>query len=159
MEKRQDRTAGIPDRASPWRLPLAPALLLAFSLLFFPFRQTFALQLITHPNTDTAEISRSTARAVFSMRRQIWPDGAAIRVFVFPDKHKLHKAFAKQLLGVFPHQLRRAWDRKVFSGTGQAPDTVQSEAEMIEMIKKTPGAIGYISEDNRDESVQILEVE
>ncbi len=159
MEKRQDRTAGIPDKDSPRRFPLAPVLLLVFSLLFFPSPQAFALQLITHPNTEITEISRSTARAIFSMRRQVWPDGAAIRVFVFPDKHKLHKAFAKQLLGVFPHQLRRAWDRKVFSGTGQAPDTVQSEAEMIEMINKTPGAIGYISKDNRDESVQILEVE
>ncbi|RLJ17995.1 hypothetical protein DJ030_13135 [bacterium endosymbiont of Escarpia laminata] len=133
--------------------------MLAFSLLLFSSHQAFAIQLITHPGTEKTEISRSTARAIFSMRRLVWPDGAAIRVFVFPDKHKLHKAFAKQLLGVFPHQLRRAWDRKVFSGTGQAPDTVQSEAEMLEMIIRTPGAIGYISEDNRDESVQILQVE
>ncbi|MEG7523275.1 MAG: hypothetical protein M3H12_09260 [Chromatiales bacterium] len=121
MEKRQDRTAGIPDKDSPRRFPLAPVLLLVFSLLFFPSPQAFALQLITHPDTEITEINRSTARAIFSMRRQVWPDGAAIRVFVFPDKHKLHNAFAKQLLGVFPINFAAHGTEKSFQGPDRPP--------------------------------------
>ena len=39
-----------------------------------------------------------------------------------------------------------AWDRLVFSGTGQAPDTVTSTEEMLARVASTPGAIGYLSQ-------------
>ena len=35
----------------------------------------------------------------------------------------------------------------LFTGTGKAPAVVNSQAEMIEMIQSTPGAIGYTSAD------------
>ena len=68
-------------------------------------------------------------------------------------------AFSKQILGVFPHQLRRAWNRQIFAGTGQAPAKVESEQEMAEMVAKTPGAIGYVSEDMLNEQIRKIAVE
>jgi hypothetical protein len=46
-------------------------------------------------------------------------------------------------LGVYPFQLRSAWDRLVFSGTGVSPTTVETEEEMRARIESTPGSIGY----------------
>jgi hypothetical protein len=40
--------------------------------------------------------------------------------------------------------MRSAWDRLVYSGTGQAPLEVSSEEEMRAKIASTPGAIGYL---------------
>jgi hypothetical protein len=45
---------------------------------------------------------------------------------------------------MYSYVLRRAWDRMVFTGTGFAPTVVQSEREMIERVRSTPGAIGYV---------------
>jgi len=79
------------------------------------------------------------------MRLTSWPDGTPIRVFVLPDKHPLHVRFSKEILGVYPFQLRAAWDRLVFSGTGLTPHVVETVDEMLERVQVTPGGIGYVN--------------
>ena len=90
------------------------------------------------------------------MRLKKWEDGLPIRVFVMPDTHPLHVAFSKYILHVFPYQLRSAWDRLVFSGTGESPIVVKSEQQMRMMVSSTPGAIGYLSRSMVDNSVKAI---
>ncbi|EIC28003.1 hypothetical protein Metal_0134 [Methylomicrobium album BG8] len=92
---------------------------------------------------NAKQLTTETIREIFFMRLSTWPDGTPIHVFVLPDNHPLHIRFAKEILGVYPFQLRSAWDRLVFSGTGVSPTTVESEEEMRARIESTPGAIGY----------------
>jgi len=117
-----------------------------------------AVEVVVNTQLDVPALSRNQLRAIFSMRLTQWPEGPAIRVFVLNDNDPLHRAFSKQLLGVFPHQLRRAWDRKVFSGTGQAPLSVTSQQEMRQRVADTPGAIGYLPEEMIDESVHPITI-
>jgi ABC-type phosphate transport system substrate-binding protein len=111
-------------------------------------------------NSSVAEktLSKSTLRAIFGMRLHTWPDGATVRVFVMPDDAPLHIAFSKEKLNTFPYQLRLAWDRLVFSGTGQAPDTVSSAEEMLARVASTPGAIGYLPKSKIDGRVHALQI-
>ena len=112
-----------------------------------------------HKDVQERTISLGALRTIFGMRLRTWNDGSPIRVFVLPDAHPLHIAFCKRILGIFPHQLRWAWDRLVYSGTGQAPIQVSTEEQMLRMIKTIPGAIGYLRRDPDDEDVHILEIE
>jgi hypothetical protein len=89
------------------------------------------------------------------MRLRKWNSGLPIKVFVLPDDNPLHITFSKRILHVFPYQLRSAWDRLVFSGTGEEPIKVESEQQMREMISSTPGAIGYLSRAMIDETVKV----
>lgn len=73
------------------------------------------------------------------------------------DDVLLHKQFTKENLNMFPHQLRRVWDRKVFSGTGQAPYVVETEVEMVSKILNTPNAIGYLSDASTYEKIRLFE--
>ena len=115
--------------------------------------------LVVNPDVTQRSIDRDTLRAIFGMRRSQWPDGRPIRVFVLPDRAPLHREFCKRVLGVFPHQLRRAWDRAVFSGTGQAPEQLDGVEAMRRRIAETPGAIGYLPEERIDERVRRLDLE
>jgi len=81
------------------------------------------------------------------MRRQEWPDGTPIKIYVLSDNNALHKEFSKENLGVFPYKLRRLWDRNVFSGTGQSPTVLKDESEMIKIISSSKRAIGYASKE------------
>lgn len=118
-----------------------------------------AVEVIANLEVPTESLRRSVVRSIFSMRMTSWPSGIPIRVFVLGDKNDLHSSFSKRVLGVFPHQLRRAWNRQIFSGTGQAPEKVESEQEMREKVAHTPGAIGYISEEMINEQIRTLAVE
>lgn len=123
--------------------------LLAVLLLFFsssanPEERTLPVDVIVSPSLTRVHLDRSLLRAVFTMRVRQWPDGSAVRVFVLPDNNPLSDQFYRERLGMYSYVLRRAWDRMVFTGTGLAPTVVQSEQEMIERVRSTPGAIGYV---------------
>ena len=102
-----------------------------------------AEEVIVNPDVKQVEISRNALRAIFGMRMRTWSDGTPITVFVLRSPNPVHKAFCIDQLKMFPHQLESAWDRLVFSGTGQAPIEVGSLQDMLESVAKTPGAIGY----------------
>jgi ABC-type phosphate transport system substrate-binding protein len=141
--------------------PFAAGTMQVFLLTFFRLKRIMLLcAIILLPNTPLKAddlkpvlldsngqaklLSSETVREIFFMRLSSWPDGSPIHVFVLPDNNPLHARFAKEILGVYPFQLRSAWDRMVYSGTGVSPTTVETPEEMQMRIKQTPGAIGYI---------------
>ncbi|WP_295447149.1 hypothetical protein [uncultured Thiodictyon sp.] len=128
-------------------------------LVFALWPVTVSVQeLIANQASPQSALTRNEARLYFTLRLQQWPNGRPIRVFVLPDDDPLHIAFVKNILGLFPYQLRSAWDRQVFSGTGQAPTKVASEAEMLQRIATIPDAIGYASAAANDPRIRTLEV-
>jgi hypothetical protein len=74
------------------------------------------------------------------------------------DDAPLHANFVKHVLGLYPRQLRRVWDRRTYSGTGQAPQQVGSMTEMLSKVANTPGAVGYLPEHMIEPVVKTLEV-
>lgn len=105
-----------------------------------------------------ARIELATLRALFGMRLLEWPDGTPVRVFVMDSDSTTHRRFTKEVLQMFPYQLRQAWDRLIFSGTGQAPIEVGSIDEMVQQVIETPGAVGYLPADELVEGISELEV-
>ena len=124
---------------------VAAALLLSVSCAASAQETAVGAQVIVSPSLSSVPLDRSFLRAVFAMRVRQWPDGSPVRVFVLPDDDPLSDRFYRERLGMYSYVLRRAWDRMVFTGTGFAPTIVRSEAEMIERVRSTPGAIGYVS--------------
>lgn len=150
-------TAAVLGREGRFRV----ATLLLLALAVGPLRIAMAAGepvVIVNPEVPTTNLGANALRAIFGMRLRAWPDGSAARVYVLKDDSQTHVQFAKQQLSIFPHQLRRAWDRLVYSGTGQAPRTVDSEAEMIAQVASTPGAIGYVSEEMVNDNVRVVDI-
>ena len=119
----------------------------------------WAVEVIAHPSVANARLSLVQAKGLFSMRQTRWPEGMRAWVFVLPDSHPTHSAFSKEVLNLYPYQLRQTWDRQVYSGTGQAPIEVATEEEMISRVASTPGAIGYVRKVNPHDPVRIISVE
>jgi ABC-type phosphate transport system substrate-binding protein len=117
-----------------------------------PQEAGLSVDVIVSPSLTSTKLDRSLLRAVFTMRLRQWPDGSAIRVFVLPDSDPLSDQFYRERLGMYSYVLRRAWDRMVFTGTGLAPTVVQTEKEMLERVRSTPGAIGYVRKRELSES-------
>lgn len=117
-----------------------------------------SLTLIVNPQLDITSISRNKARSIFSMRLREWSDGTPIVVYVLPDQAELHRDFVQNILAMLPHQLRRHWDRYVYTGIGQAPIEVANINEMITRVHNTAGAIGYIREDSADANIRTIQL-
>ncbi|WP_298845192.1 hypothetical protein [uncultured Salinicola sp.] len=141
------------------RRTLTGCVLLLSLLSVDSFGDEPATVVIANKSVQQASLPLETLRAIFAMRQRTFPDGQAVHVFVLPDDNPIHEDFSKKVLGVYPHQLRLAWDRAVFSGTGQAPNEVASEAEMIEDVASTPGSVGYIKKTSLNGQVRVLDIE
>ena len=106
-----------------------------------------------------ASISNNGLWAIFRMRLRHWSDDSPITVFILEENDPIHRRFCKEILNIFPSQLRRAWNRLVFSGSGQAPIKVSSQEEMLKSVASTPGAIGYAYEKDLIDQVRILKIQ
>ncbi|MDF2179270.1 hypothetical protein P2G88_13500 [Aliiglaciecola sp. CAU 1673] len=104
-----------------------------------------SVQVIINAEQSTNTLSAAQLRRIFTMRQRQWPDGSLIHVYVMPNNDPLHQHFAKSQLQLYPYQLERVWNKLVYSGMGERPTEVYSQAKMLEKVASTPGAIGYIS--------------
>jgi ABC-type phosphate transport system substrate-binding protein len=118
-----------------------------------------SIYVIVNSANPQVSISQTGLNAIFNMRLRQWNDGSPVTVYVFQDEDPLHKSFCKQKLHVFPHQIRRGWNRLIFSGTGQAPLVVETKEDMLKQVSETPGAIGYLSGKDLTTAVKTLEIE
>ena len=115
--------------------------------------------IIVNQNVEGHSISVATLRNIYTLRQTLWPNRQPIVVFVLPDDHPVHEAFAKEKLGLYPYRLRQTWDRMSFSGMANAPIQVNDENEMRARVRATPGAIGYTSKDIVYDGIKTLRLE
>ncbi|VAW84360.1 hypothetical protein MNBD_GAMMA16-1925 [hydrothermal vent metagenome] len=113
---------------------------------------------ITHKDTKVEMLSLSRLRTIFGLKVKYWEDQTPIIVYTSSPVEEEYGTFCKQILGVFPHQLRRAWDRLVYSGRARPPTTVASFKEMLEAVSTTPGAIGYLPRHEFNTTIQKIEI-
>ena len=131
--------------------------LFAFMLIaLFSNTSLASAQVIIHPSVEVDRLDAQTLSRIYAMQIKSWENGESIRVFVFPSRSKLHRSFIISKLKMQPHQLDRLWNRLIFTGTGRAPTIVKSEAEMLQKIQTTPGAIGYVGENAKVQGVKIV---
>jgi len=116
------------------------------------------LNVIANASVEESHLKLKDLRSIYTMKKKLWSNGDRISVFVLSDDSATHKDFCRKLLKVFPRQLESVWYRLVYSGTGEKPVSVNSEEEMIELVAKTPGAIGYIRSENMHEETKVISI-
>jgi len=114
--------------------------------------------LIVNPSVSLEQrpLDQQTLRSIFSLQLQHWPDGSKIHLFVHPLKSDAHQTFVKSRLGLFPYQLTRSWDRKIYAGRADPPTIVYSDQEMLKKVAEVSGAIGYVNQLPQDEESHVV---
>jgi ABC-type phosphate transport system substrate-binding protein len=114
------------------RVLLCSALLWVNTSLAEVQSQPSHIQLISHPSVNTATLDKDQVRRIFTMYQTNWSDSQPIVVYVLSQKNSTHQLFSRQILGLFPYQLERIWNKLVYSGLGEGPIKVNNEQEMLE---------------------------
>lgn len=131
--------------------------LLVVSLLCGP--PCHALSVVAHPSVNQADISLQQLRSIYTLQQRHWPDGSPVIVFrTQHDTPPLYTQFCREILRVYPSQLEQLWDRLVFTGQADRPQSFISTQEMLQAIATTPGAIGYTDVKVQNAQVKYLPV-
>ena len=85
-------------------------------------------------------------RGFFTLKRTVWPNGHAVQIITLNTDSIKHRRFVEDELKLFNYQIKRIWDRQIFSGSALTPIEVNDFEELIKKITSTPGSIGYIAQ-------------
>ncbi len=55
-----------------------------------------------------------------------------------------HLGFLYERLRLFPYQVERIWQQRIFSGRASQPILLDSDQAVVDYVRANPGAIGYI---------------
>jgi hypothetical protein len=118
-----------------------------------------AIEIVMNTSIPRQEMNSIVAWSIFSGQVKNWSNGVAIQVFILDEADPLHDRFVKETFNTFPYQLRRALDRRIFSGTGIEPTKVNSLEDMFLNVVASPGGIGYLPDKWDGDSVRAIKIQ
>lgn len=114
--------------------------------------QESIMVVVNYPNKDL-KLSTSAIRNLFM--------GSPLDIELIPvnlpsgNINRIH--FNTRVIGLTESRIQSYWAQMRFSGRKKAPIELGSEAEVIQYVSKTPGAIAYLPENaNLPQNLQIL---
>jgi len=130
--------------------------LLPLSVALFTFNVWAELAVIVAPSVNIDSISAGQLERLYLNRADRFPNGVPLQPLDQRSDSEQRKAFATSVLGMSESELSRYWSRRMFSGKGHPPRTVENDNAVIERVITDPGSIGYIDADSVDDRVKVL---
>jgi ABC-type phosphate transport system substrate-binding protein len=111
---------------------------------------------VVSAKSPLTSLNSSAVADIFLGKTSRFPDGSlAVPIDLNEDSPAREKFYA-QLTGKSPAQMKAHWSKIIFTGRGQPPRQVASNAEAKKAIAENPNAIGYIDASQVDASVKVL---
>lgn len=119
--------------------------------------QAGGLTVIANKGVSVSSLSRAQVQNIFLGKDVIWPDGKKMNPAVL-KAGGTHESFLSDMLGKSAAQFDTFWKQAIFTGKGRPPKAVASEAEMVQYVAATDGAVGYIDADTAHADVKAISV-
>ena len=129
----------------------ALAVLAGAALLCLPARAHAQVAVIVHPSGKS--VTAAEAAEIFAGNTTTWSDGTKVQLVDQPDT-PTGRAFYQKVVKKPMPLVRAQWTKLALSGQALAPKRVADDAAVVELVKRTPGAIGYVSASAVDASVK-----
>ena len=102
-----------------------------------------------------ASLEKGDIKKIFLGSKNTW-DGEQVINFVVMKDNTVHEEFVKKYTQKTESQFKRYWRKQVFTGKGISPKSFRTEAEVVQYVANTDGAIGYISSNTSADGVNRL---
>ena len=100
--------------------------------------------------TGLTSINRKQMNGIFRGTQSIWKSNEQVVVVMPSSKAEFAEQFAASVLQMSHSALQKYWLALVFQGRANAPVFLNSSSEIIEYVKKNPGAIAVVKAAERD---------
>lgn len=117
-----------------------------------PFR------VIANAANPATAVSREFVERAFLKKIQRWDDKTPLRPVDLKAGNPARKTFAKQIIRRSERAIRSYWQRQIFAGRQLPPRQVSGDEAVVEYVKRTRGAIGYVSGAADVSGVKVLRI-
>lgn len=131
---------------------------IAFSLILLaPVSLAADVKIVANPSVKAEAVSAEELKSVYLLERKTLKDGSVVEP-VLQKSGPIHDAFLKQYLERDAEEIHAYYLGLAFSGKGFLPKELHSDAEVLDYVAKTRGAIGYVSAFASTDAVKVLAV-
>jgi len=118
-----------------------------------------SFSVVVHPSNPIVSITRAELSAIYMKRTRSWRGGHEIVPVDQPAGSPVRERFSRAIHGKNVAYVTRYWQRLIFSGRGIPPRQLQNDAAVLELVKNSRDAIGYVARDTPPgDGVKVLEV-
>lgn len=111
--------------------------------------------IVNQANTTTT-ISSKDLSSMLLKKKKKWDNGTVVK----PVDQKIDSAVRAEFTSTVHKKkvssIRSYWQQAIFSGVATAPAEKSNDQEVIDYVKKNPGAVGYISANTSATGVNVL---
>ena len=113
--------------------------------------------IIANKNVRENRLEAEELRSIFLGEQSVWSDEKRIN-FAVLRKGKTHTDFLETFIQKTPKNFVRYWKRQIMTGKAVIPKLAMTEAEVIEYVATTEGAIGYVSAISDDSGLKVIDI-
>lgn len=120
--------------------------------------QDAELKIVGNPGTTPESIAKKDLARIFLKKKSKWPDGRSATPVGQKRAPELRKEFSTEILGMSLDMVESHWQAQVFAGRGTPPKVFSGDSEVVDYVRRTPGAVGYVTGASDTSSVTVIKV-
>src|SRR6266436_620613 len=115
-------------------------------------------RIIVNPRNAVAALDRAELARFFMKRVTGWPDGTPVTAVDQERSAPVRAAFSKDVHERDADGVAAYWATQIYSGRGAPPVIKRSDDEVLDFVRRNPGAVGYVSAGAPLQGVKALSV-
>ena len=112
--------------------------------------------LVVNTANPQPALTNKEAVDLYMGRRRAFTNGDFALLFDLPRDSQRRAAFYQALTGLGPAEVNSYWSRLMFSGQSMPPQPLPDEAAMIDIVRRNPSALGWVSKEPTDKQLRVL---
>ncbi len=93
---------------------------------------------------------------MFLNKAKAFPSGTQAKPLALSEGEAATEEFNGKVLNKTASQLTAFWSKLVFTGKGQPPESMGSDADVVAAVASNPNAIGFIDASAVNDSVRVV---
>ncbi len=114
-----------------------------FGKLYAASAEASVVTVVCNESVTADKLTKDNIQEMFMGRKTRWNDGQKIVLSTLKEG-PAHEAFLNEYVESTPQQFLTHWKKQVYTGRGKMPMSFNTTQELIDFVKKNPGAIGYV---------------
>jgi ABC-type phosphate transport system substrate-binding protein len=124
---------------------LLVALALALAGIAADVPAQVGFKVVAHPGVPVGSLPAAEVSAMLLKKTTKWSDGTAVVPVDLGLGSPAREAFSRAVHKKSAAAIDAHWQKQIFAGIQLPPVTKAADAEVLALVRATPGAIGYVS--------------
>lgn len=135
---------------------MAKSILTMLLVFCFATEALAGIYFFTHPDNKTSQLDKQTIKKIYLGKSRNFPNGEPATPVDLPENTDTFRTVLTEIIGKSERKWKAYWSVKIFTGRGTPPKKMATDAEMLQYVKNSPNAIGYIKSQQAPSGVNVV---